>query len=250
MVTEFAPFGVVGADHARSPTRPSTIINNTIAIVSAGNAVVFNAHPSARRVLGGDGPAHQPGDRRRRRARRTWSTAVAEPTIETARALMNHPGRPRPARHRRPGRRARGAQDRQAGDHRRPRQPAGRRRRDRRRRAGRRATSSAAPRSTTTSSAPTRRSSSSVDVGRRPARPGDGPERRLRAQGARAAPAGAGDLHGARRSPGSPAHINPAWIGQDAARILAEIGVQAEPSSRGCWSPRCRATTAWSGPSR
>src|SRR5512137_297454 len=48
MVTEFAPFGVVASiTPVTNPT--STIINNTISIVSAGNAVVFNAHPSARR---------------------------------------------------------------------------------------------------------------------------------------------------------------------------------------------------------
>jgi len=48
MVTEFAPFGVVAAiTPITNPT--STIINNTISIVSAGNAVIFNAHPGARR---------------------------------------------------------------------------------------------------------------------------------------------------------------------------------------------------------
>ena len=47
MITEFAPFGVVGA--ITPVTNPAaTIINNAISIISAGNAVVFNAHPSAR----------------------------------------------------------------------------------------------------------------------------------------------------------------------------------------------------------
>ena len=89
MVTEFAPFGVVAAiTPVTNPT--STIINNTISIVSAGNAVVFNVHPSARRcsaetvrlinraIVSAGGPAD-------------LVTAVAEPTIESARALMNHP---------------------------------------------------------------------------------------------------------------------------------------------------------------
>ena len=89
MATEFAPFGVVAAiTPVTNPT--STIINNTISIVSAGNAVVFNAHPNARRcsaetirlvnraIVGAGGPAD-------------LVTAVAEPTIESARALMNHP---------------------------------------------------------------------------------------------------------------------------------------------------------------
>jgi acyl-CoA reductase-like NAD-dependent aldehyde dehydrogenase len=90
MVTEWAPFGVVGAiTPVTNPT--STIINNTISIVSAGNAVVFNAHPSAkacsaetirlinRAIVATGGPAD-------------LVTGVAVPTIDSARALMNHPG--------------------------------------------------------------------------------------------------------------------------------------------------------------
>jgi len=89
MVTEFAPFGVVAAiTPVTNPT--STVINNTISIVSAGNSVVFNVHPSAKRcsaetvrlisraIVAAGGPAD-------------LVTAVAEPTIDSARALMNHP---------------------------------------------------------------------------------------------------------------------------------------------------------------
>ena len=48
-VTEFAPFGVVAAiTPTTNPT--ATIINNTLAVVSAGNGVVFNAHPNAKEV--------------------------------------------------------------------------------------------------------------------------------------------------------------------------------------------------------
>ena len=88
-VTEYAPFGVVGAiTPTTNPT--ATIINNTIAIVSAGNAVVFNAHPSAKRVsvqnirwlnqaiVAAGGPAD-------------LVTAIPKPTIESAQQLMNHP---------------------------------------------------------------------------------------------------------------------------------------------------------------
>jgi aldehyde dehydrogenase len=69
----------------------STIINNTISIVSAGNAVVFNAHPSARRcsaetirlinraIVAAGGPLD-------------LVTGVAAPTIDSARALMAHRG--------------------------------------------------------------------------------------------------------------------------------------------------------------
>ena len=90
MVTEFAPFGVVAAiTPVTNPT--STVINNTISIVSAGNAVVFNAHPNAKRcsaetirllnraIVRAGGPPD-------------LVTGVAEPTIDSARALMNHPG--------------------------------------------------------------------------------------------------------------------------------------------------------------
>ncbi len=90
MLTEWAPFGVVGAiSPVTNPT--STVINNTISIVSAGNAVVFNAHPSARAcsaetirlinraIVGAGGPPD-------------LVTGVAVPTIDSARALMNHPG--------------------------------------------------------------------------------------------------------------------------------------------------------------
>ena len=89
MITEFAPFGVVGA--ITPVTNPAaTVLNNAISIVSAGNAVVFNAHPNARRVsnatvrlinraiIGAGGPPN-------------FVTSVAEPTIESARALMAHP---------------------------------------------------------------------------------------------------------------------------------------------------------------
>lgn len=89
MVTEFAPFGVVAAiTPTTNPT--STIINNTIAIVSAGNALVFNVHPNAkhvssenvrlinRAIVASGGPAN-------------LVTAVPEPTIESAKELMHHP---------------------------------------------------------------------------------------------------------------------------------------------------------------
>ncbi len=88
-VTEFAPFGVVGAiTPTTNPT--STIINNTISIVSAGNSVVFNVHPGAKRVsaenirllnraiMAAGGPPD-------------LVTGVAEPTIDSAKDLMHHP---------------------------------------------------------------------------------------------------------------------------------------------------------------
>jgi acyl-CoA reductase-like NAD-dependent aldehyde dehydrogenase len=88
MLTEFAPFGVIASiTPTTNPT--STIINNTLAMVSAGNAVVFNPHPMAKRVsvdnvrllneaiLTGGGPEN-------------LVTAVPYPTIESAQQLMRH----------------------------------------------------------------------------------------------------------------------------------------------------------------
>jgi len=89
MVTEYAPYGVIGSvTPTTNPT--STIINNTIAAVSAGNALTFNVHPSAKRVsahnirllnravVAAGGPPN-------------LVTAIAEPTIESAQAVMHHP---------------------------------------------------------------------------------------------------------------------------------------------------------------
>ncbi|QBI18613.1 aldehyde dehydrogenase EutE [Egibacter rhizosphaerae] len=88
-VTEFAPFGIVAAiTPTTNPT--STVINNTIAIVSAGNAVVFNVHPNAKQVSAENVRlineaimrAGGPPD---------LVTTIAEPTIESAQEVMNHP---------------------------------------------------------------------------------------------------------------------------------------------------------------
>ncbi len=89
-LTEYAPYGVIGAiTPTTNPT--STIICNTIAMLSAGNSIVFNVHPNARgcsmanvrllhrAIVRGGGPAN-------------LVTAVAEPTIESAQALMTHDG--------------------------------------------------------------------------------------------------------------------------------------------------------------
>lgn len=87
-ITEYAPYGIVTAiTPTTNPT--STIINNSIGMVSAGNAVVFNAHPGAKRcsaytiqllnraIQSAGGPIN-------------LLTCVEEPTIESAQALMVH----------------------------------------------------------------------------------------------------------------------------------------------------------------
>jgi len=87
---EYAPFGVIGS--ITPSTNPiATIINNTISMVSAGNAVVFNVHPSAkecsirtvdvinRAIIEAGGPEN-------------LIVTMAEPTQESAQALMVHKG--------------------------------------------------------------------------------------------------------------------------------------------------------------
>ncbi|MCW5847026.1 MAG: aldehyde dehydrogenase EutE [Anaerolineae bacterium] len=87
-LVEYAPYGVIGSlTPSTNPT--STVICNAISMVAAGNAVVFNAHPSAkgasnrtiqvlnRAIQAAGGPAD-------------LLTGVANPTLESAQALMIH----------------------------------------------------------------------------------------------------------------------------------------------------------------
>ncbi|SBV91080.1 putative aldehyde dehydrogenase, ethanolamine utilization protein [uncultured Alphaproteobacteria bacterium] len=89
MLLEYAPVGVIGAlTPITNPT--GTFINNTIGMVAAGNAVVFNCHPSAKEtsrqmllllhkaIVDAGGPPGLVG-------------MVAEPTLESANALVSHP---------------------------------------------------------------------------------------------------------------------------------------------------------------
>ncbi|MFH1252381.1 MAG: aldehyde dehydrogenase, partial [bacterium] len=89
-LVELAPYGVIGTiTPVTNPT--STIICNSIGMLAAGNAVVFNVHPSAKNVsnyniqllnkviVEAGGPPN-------------LVTAIAEPTVESAQKLMQHPG--------------------------------------------------------------------------------------------------------------------------------------------------------------
>ncbi len=87
-ITEWAPWGVIGAlTPSTNPT--STIISNAIAMVSAGNAVVFGAHPGAKNATNytiqilnqAIQEAGGPPD---------LLTGTLNPTIESATALMAH----------------------------------------------------------------------------------------------------------------------------------------------------------------
>ena len=88
MLIEQAPFGVIGSiTPSTNPT--STVINNSISMIAAGNAVVFNPHPAAKRasqeamrlmseaIVSAGGPAG-------------LITTVKEPTLETGQAIMTH----------------------------------------------------------------------------------------------------------------------------------------------------------------
>lgn len=89
-LVENAPYGVfLSITPTTNP--PSTVVNNAIGMVAAGNAVVFNPHPTAREVsceaarilqraiesVGGP---------------KNVVCAIAHPTQETGTKLMTHPG--------------------------------------------------------------------------------------------------------------------------------------------------------------
>jgi aldehyde dehydrogenase len=89
-VVEFAPYGLIGS--IIPSTNPiSTVVCNAVSMVAAGNAVLFNAHPGAKRcsnltvqlvndaIVEAGGPAH-------------LVCATMEPTIETAEQIMGHKG--------------------------------------------------------------------------------------------------------------------------------------------------------------
>lgn len=89
MLEEYAPFGLIGAiTPVTNPTE--TIINNTISMISGGNSVVFNVHPSAknvcayclklinRTIIDNGGPAN-------------LITMAKEPTMDTVKAISSSP---------------------------------------------------------------------------------------------------------------------------------------------------------------
>jgi len=86
---EMAPYGVIGAITPSTHPVP-TMLNNAIGMIAAGNSVVFNHHPGAKRVaayglrkinqgiVAAGGPPN-------------LLTAVEHPTIETGKVLFTHP---------------------------------------------------------------------------------------------------------------------------------------------------------------
>lgn len=86
---ERAPYGVIGSiTPCTNPTE--TVLCNAIGMIAGGNAVVFNAHPTAKNVtsyiinllneaiISAGGPAN-------------LLTEIASPTVESAGELMRHP---------------------------------------------------------------------------------------------------------------------------------------------------------------
>ena len=88
-VVEHAPFGVIGAVTPVTHSLP-TIANNSINMIAAGNAVVFNPHPSGRKVA-------IEGVRRFNQAIYAehgidnLMAAIANPTLESADVIFKHP---------------------------------------------------------------------------------------------------------------------------------------------------------------
>jgi propionaldehyde dehydrogenase len=89
MLLEHAPVGVIGSlTPITNPT--GTLIHNSISMVAAGNAVVFNPHPNAREtsskmteiihqaIVGAGGPP-------------SLVSSIRTPTLDTARQIISHP---------------------------------------------------------------------------------------------------------------------------------------------------------------
>ncbi len=89
-LVERAPYGVIGSI-TPSTNSTVTIISNSIGMIAGGNAVVFNPHPSAKKVSAflitllnnaittAGGPSN-------------LLACIDEPTIDSAKDLMSHPG--------------------------------------------------------------------------------------------------------------------------------------------------------------
>lgn len=89
-LVEKAPYGVVGS--ITPSTNPaSTVVNNSLSMIAAGNAVVFNPHPSAKRV------SNRTVEILNEAIQKTGGPAnlvnsIANPTLDTSEQLMTHKG--------------------------------------------------------------------------------------------------------------------------------------------------------------
>ena len=89
-LTERAPYGVI-CSITPCTNATETVINNAIGMISGGNAVVINGHPTAKGVI-----AHTVRILNEAMvsvgAPDNLVSTIVEPTIESAGALMKHPG--------------------------------------------------------------------------------------------------------------------------------------------------------------
>ncbi|MCH7686838.1 MAG: aldehyde dehydrogenase EutE [Planctomycetes bacterium] len=89
-VTEYAPFGVIGAITPVTHSLP-TLAGNVVSMVAAGNTIVFNPHPAGKRIA-------CEGVRRFNKAiyeatgLENLMTVIEEPTLESAEAIFQHRG--------------------------------------------------------------------------------------------------------------------------------------------------------------
>ncbi len=127
-VIEHAPFGVIGAITPVTHSLP-TITGNAVSMIAAGNTVVVNPHPSGKRVAA-EGVRRFNEAIHRDLGIDNLICVIAEPTLESADVIFKHRDVVADLRHRRAGRGAGRAQQRQTGDRRRTREPAGRGRRN------------------------------------------------------------------------------------------------------------------------
>jgi aldehyde dehydrogenase len=87
-VIEHAPFGVIGAITPVTHSLP-TITGNAVSMIAAGNTVVFNPHPSGKRV-GAEGVRRYNEAIYRDLGIDNLITIITEPTLETAAAIFKH----------------------------------------------------------------------------------------------------------------------------------------------------------------
>ena len=86
---EYTPFGVVGAITPSTHSIP-TLSGNIVNIVAAGNAVVFNAHPVGREMRRHGRARHTTRPSSARRASRTSSRIIEQPTLDSFKAICSH----------------------------------------------------------------------------------------------------------------------------------------------------------------
>ncbi|MGL4595774.1 MAG: aldehyde dehydrogenase family protein [Thermoguttaceae bacterium] len=88
-VIEFSPFGVIGAVSPVTHSLP-TIANNAINMISSGNTVVVNPHPSGKRIAA-EGVRRFNETILREHGIDNLICVIVEPTMETADVIFKHP---------------------------------------------------------------------------------------------------------------------------------------------------------------